>query len=163
MLRRARNACFAAFLAQGALHACHRGDEVPACAGKTPNCADLARMYEVGDGVAVDANMAARLYDRGCRAGETAACEGLGRLYEGDSPALSRSHVESEADAYMSRQIPTYRKSCSAGDRRACEVPGDLYAGGLYGLAKSADKAVTFYEMACRSGSATACDKATRL
>ena len=141
------------------LLACGCSNDLPPCGGKAPACHEVGRRYELGTGVKQDATIAGKLYDKGCNLGEKESCAALGRLYEGESPALVDTDTKKAADATMKQLIPGYEQACAGGQQNFCEVLGDLYATGQYGMARDVEKAKAHYTTACGAGSSTACKK----
>src|SRR5437868_5690395 len=136
-----------------------------ACAGEDPRaCAELARRYRAGDGVARDLVKAVRAARDGCEAGELALYSGCTKL--GD---LFRMRHEA------ARAAAQYRKACAADEKDACTALAlekgcssreacldfaDLCSDHLsgYDVLSEASLARAPCEIACAGGIGEACD-----
>jgi hypothetical protein len=132
---------------------------LPDCGAAGASCAEIGARYERGDRVKVDLTTAGRLYERGCTLGEADSCRALGRLHEGDSPALAGRDLEGEAASFLAARRPDYEARCTRGQVDACEVLGDLLHFGLAGTPVDEPRSKRYYGLACQGGSATACKK----
>src|SRR5437899_2451614 len=118
-----------------------------ACAGEDPPaCAELARRYRAGDGVARDLVKAVRAARDGCEAGEPALCVEAGRAIlrgEGLKP-----------DPELARRL--FGDACTHRTRAGCLDLALMLQNGD-GVAKDPAHATSLFDLACQGGEAAAC------
>ena len=118
-----------------------------ACAGEDPRaCAELARRYRAGDGVARDLVKAVRAARDGCEAGEPALCVEAGRAIlrgEGLKP-----------DPELARRL--FGDACTHRARAGCLDLALMLQNGD-GVAQDPAQATSLFEQACQGGEAAAC------
>ncbi len=142
--------------------------------GETSGCVRLGGLYFVGAGVEMDTALAVEHYQQACDSSDFLGCSRLGIAYElGKGVPMDEAKAieyfkwacdkrESDGCTNLGRiKIKRGRyheaalildQACAWGDTEACYFVGHLYDSGLGGFAKSADKAVSFYEKACLAG-----------
>src|SRR5207253_1916859 len=116
-------------------------------AGEDPRaCAELARRYRAGDGVARDLVKAVRAARDGCEAGEPALCVEAGRAIlrgEGLKP-----------DPELARRL--FGDACTHRARAGCLDLALMLQNGD-GVAQDPAQATSLFEQACQGGEAAAC------
>nr|WP_279338706.1 tetratricopeptide repeat protein [Sphingomonas sp. BGYR3] len=147
-------------------------------AGLPDSCADLAQMYDKGEGVRQDRKRAAALYANACDRGLMAACYNAGSILfdMGEKKSAARIFAmfcdRNNKDAcyqlgYMyqngdglSVNYPVARKlyaeNCARKDAASCNNLGVMYQNGE-DVAVSPTKAVAYYRLACDLKEPIAC------
>ena len=147
-------------------------------------CAELARMYRVGDGVPRDLAMVADLLEQGCEAGEPSLCVEAGHAFlRGEGVKRDPAHAallfaracDLRAPAGcmdlammlqsangvaqdVVRAAALLDRGCGAGDSFACQLQGDARWLGVAG-GKDPAAARAFYEKACKLDLPSSCTK----
>ncbi len=133
-----------------ASYLCAPGDAADCTAqcdkGHAGSCAELARMYAKGAGVARDAAKANEAAKKACDGDAPAGCVTLGLLAE-----------EGGTDG-----AALYEKGCSGGVALGCERLGRLHIAGK-GVAQDAAKALGLLRKGCDGGEDTSCAAAADL
>lgn len=153
--------------------ACDNGDSIA--------CSNVARAFEVGDGVAIDRPRAEAMYRVACDGGAWLACinlaamleeqgvievadellgracaagDPLGCLRQGELVLRSADSVDDEA-----RALGLLERACGARIQRACIEQARLIRAGRAGLAPDAHVAAVIFSQACESGEPIGCEE----
>ncbi|MBX2797612.1 MAG: sel1 repeat family protein [Myxococcales bacterium] len=115
--------------------------------GAASDCANLAALYEEGDGVEADVAMAAQLYGKACEGGDGGGCTKLG----------SMTSAGEGVDRDSSAAVEFFRKGCEAGSVDGCARAADMVLNGI-GVDADAPAAVVLMEQACKADHVASCD-----
>jgi uncharacterized protein len=164
----------------GAPHLCTPHDPVDCdrqCSrGSAASCSLLARMLQLGDGIAKDPMRAVTLYAKACDAGTAPACGRLGEALltspkEPDGVSLLGKSCSSgwiractilgnhEVRAHGAKNVDVYailRRACDAGDASGCWTLGQMFTEGL-GVAKNEAEALRYYRASCEGDAKLGC------
>lgn len=85
-------------------------------------CHNLGLSFEVGEGGAQSATLAASLYERACEGGLAVSCSHLGALYFGEAEAAARAGGArgEEGRGWATRAQERLRRACELGAREGC-------------------------------------------
>ena len=149
-------------------------------AGDGGKCVDAGFAYGTGDGVAKDASLAAKYYEKGCNLNNGYACNNLAIAYrqgkgvaknsskakelyikacdELNNPyACSGAGAEHFDDGRYLSAKKSWEKGCNSGkDYSCCSNLGVLYASGR-GVKTNYNTAKKYLKMACDNGFKAAC------
>ncbi len=131
-------------------HQCKPGD-VPDCTaqcdrGQPASCLNLGYAHHSGQGVGVDRNRAAQLYQKACELGSPQGCHNLGYLLSAGE-GVTRD---------LPRAATLFEKACDEGEARGCNSLGAAYFSGS-GVPTNQTKAGTLFRRACDGGEPLGC------
>jgi TPR repeat protein len=110
-------------------------------------CYLLGYAYEMGIGRAMNKARAAKLYERGCSAGNVDACKGLACM----------ELLHADVSSNIADTARALERACEAGDAESCWYLAYLRHGGV-GVERDERGALALLERACSLGSREACD-----
>jgi TPR repeat protein len=120
-------------------------------ADATDACLALARRFHGGHEVPRDGELAVRLFDWACDAGEAMACVELGGRY----------YMGFDVPADLGRALDLLERACAGDAADACLVAGRMRRDGV-GSERDREAASALFERGCALGLPTACDERGR-
>jgi len=123
-----------------------------ACAGgNVSSCNDLGYMYQFGQGVTQDNQLAVTLYTKACDRGSGEGCNNLGTMY------LRGIGVQQDGN----KAKTLFEKACGKGYGSGCNNLGIVYAEGK-SAPQDYPQAMTLFQKSCRDGNAQGCGNVGR-
>lgn len=128
--------------------------------GNALACTNLGFQYEHGEGVAADADAAARFYERGCRGSfctgpNKLGCVNLGRMYRGQGVDKDREATMMFIDVCNRKPLPHDAEDADA-VAAACSLAGTAFLVGQ-GTAVDIPRSITYLEKGCDANYVLGC------